>query len=71
MNKADAIIRLVHLLPALAAAAHEGLVEVTLIHPEHLHALEKLAAFLRRNRHGKPRFQMQTSPLSGSPGVKW
>ena len=51
MHQTDTIVRLVHLLPSLAAATHEGLLQIPLKHPERFHALEKFIAFLRRDRH--------------------
>lgn len=51
MHKANAIVRLVHLLAALTAATHKSLLQIPLVHPESFHALEQLVAFLRRDRH--------------------
>ena len=45
------VVRLVHLLAALATATHEGLLQITLKHPERFHALEEFIAFLGRYRH--------------------
>ena len=53
MYQTDRIIRLVHLLPALAAAAHKALLQIIFMHAELLHAAQQLIALLGRNRQGE------------------
>ncbi len=52
MNKTNAIVGLVHLLPPLATATHEGFLQVTLKHLKRFHTLKEFISFLRGNRHG-------------------
>ena len=45
------VIRLVHLLPTLAATAHKFLLQIILMHPEALHHFLEFLQFFRRYRH--------------------
>ena len=47
------VIRLVHLLSTLAAAAHKALLQIIFMHAELLHPAQQLIALLRRNRQGE------------------
>ena len=51
VGEIHAIIRLVHLLPALATAAHELLLQIILMHTKALHHFLELLQFFWRYRH--------------------